>query len=116
MLAFCVPSNDNLLRYWDRVEDRLFKIRHCMNISGVRRSLALFQPPLDPMALVRARAAGLSVEEILASLEAPLPPYRFTYLIEKARQFTQTVQSFGSALLTALEKKDGEERSDEDTV
>jgi len=80
-----------------------------MNISGVRRQLALFQPPIDPMALVRARAAGLSLEDILGILNAPLPPYRFSYLIEKAKQYTQTVQTFGSTLLSALEKKDVEE-------
>jgi hypothetical protein len=108
-LAFCVPPNDVLLGYWDRVADRLFKIRNCMNISGVRRSLALFAPVIDPMALVRAVAAGLSLDEALAALAAPVPPYRFTYLIEKAKQYVGTVQSFGSALLSALEKKDTEE-------
>lgn len=108
-LVFCVPPNDDLLKYWDRVEDRLFKIRYCLNISGVRRQLALFQPPIEPMLLVRARAAGLSLEDILGMLAAPLPPYRFSYLIEKAKQFAQTIQSFGSALLSSLEKKDVEE-------
>lgn len=108
-LAFCIPANEELLKYWDRVEDRLFKIRHCMNLSGVRRQLALFQPPIDPMLLVRARAAGLGLDEALAASKAPLSPYRFTYLIDKARQSAQTVQSFGAALLSALEKKDVEE-------
>lgn len=110
-LAFCVPVNENLLQYWDRVDDRLFKIRNCMNISGIRRSLALFQPPIDPMLLVRSKAAGLNLEEILANIETTggLPNYRFTYMLEKAKQFAQTVQGFGSALLAALEKKDGEE-------
>ncbi len=108
-LVFCVPPNQDLLDYWDRVEDRLFKIRNCMNISGVRQQLALFQPPINPMALVRAKAAGLSLEDILSMLAAQLPPYRFSYLIEKAKQYTQTVQAFGSALLSALEKKDVEE-------
>jgi len=109
-LVFCVPPNTDLMQYWDRVEDRLFKIRNCMNIKGMRRSLSLFQPPIDPMLLVRARAAGLSLEDISELVNGPnLPAYRFTYLVEKAKQFTQTVQSFGSALLSALEKKDGEE-------
>ncbi len=108
-MVFCVPPNEDFLKYWDRVEDRLFKIRNCMNISGVRRQLALFQPPINPMLLVRAKAAGLSLEDILGMLAAQLPPYRFSYLIEKAKQFTQTVQSFGSTLLSALEKKDVEE-------
>jgi Tc toxin complex TcA C-terminal TcB-binding domain/Neuraminidase-like domain/Salmonella virulence plasmid 28.1kDa A protein len=108
-LVFCVPQNEELLKYWDRVEDRLYKIRNCMNISGVRRSLALFAPPINPMALVRAKAAGLSLEEALAAMAAPVPPYRFSYLIERARQAAQTVQSFGASLLSALEKKDVEE-------
>lgn len=108
--VFCVPPNADLMKYWGRVEDRLYKIRNCMNIKGMRRSLSLFQPPIDPMLLVRARAAGLSLEDIAALVNTgKLPAYRFTYLIEKARQYTQTLQSFGSALLSALEKKDGEE-------
>jgi hypothetical protein len=110
-MAFCVPVNEDLLQYWDRVEDRLFKIRNCMNISGIRRSLALYQPPIDPMLLVRAKAAGLSLEEILAGVTGitGLPNYRFAYMLEKAKQFAQNVQGFGAALLSALEKKDGEE-------
>lgn len=111
ILAFCIPHNTDLLTYWDRVEDRMFKIRNCMNISGVRRSLALFQPPIDPGLLVRARAMGLSLEEVynLATTPANIPLYRYEILIEKAKQFTQTVQSFGGALLSALENKDAEE-------
>lgn len=108
-LAFCIPNNEDFFAYWDRVEDRLFKIRNCMNISGVYRQLALFQPPIDPMMLIRAKAAGLSLEDILGSISKPPSPYRFIYLIEKAKQFTQTVQSFGGTLLSALEKKDVEE-------
>ena len=52
MLYFCVPPNDKLLGYWDTVADRLFKIRHCMNIEGVVRQLPLFEPPIDPALLV----------------------------------------------------------------
>ncbi|MCP4419452.1 MAG: hypothetical protein GY805_22800, partial [Chloroflexi bacterium] len=58
---FCVPENDVFTSYWDRVEDRLFKIRHCMNIEGIVRQLALFQPAIDPMQLVKAAAAGNNV-------------------------------------------------------
>jgi hypothetical protein len=109
-MVFCVPHNEYLLKYWGRVEDRLNKIRNCMNISGVRRSLALFQPPIDPMMLVRAQASGLSLEDITALIDgSALPPYRFNYLLEKTRQFIQTVQGFGNSLLSALEKKDVEE-------
>ena len=60
-LYFCLPPNDKLLAYWDTVADRLFKVRHCMNLEGVLRQLALFDPPIDPALLVAAaRRAGTS--------------------------------------------------------
>jgi hypothetical protein len=106
---FCIPPNPDLLAYWDRVEDRLFKIRNCMNISGVRRELSLFAPEIDPRLLVRARAAGLSIEDVLARARTEVPPYRFTFLIGKAKEYAEAVRSFGNALLSALEKKDADE-------
>ena len=107
--VFCIPENKGLKQYWDRVEDRLNKVRNCMNISGIRRQLALFAPEIDPGLLVRAKAAGLSVEDVLNAISGNLPPYRFAYVIEKAKSYAATVQGFGAALLSALEKKDVEE-------
>lgn len=107
--VFCIPPNRELLGYWDRVEDRLYKIRNCMNISGVRRQLPLFAPEIDPRLLVRAKAAGLSLEDVLDTTSGNLPPYRFGFLIVKAREYAAALQGFGSALLAALEKKDAEE-------
>jgi len=110
-LLFCIPDNPKVLEYWDRVEDRLFKIRHCMNIEGQVRDLALFQPPIDPGLLVRARAMGLSIGDVLADINAPDPIYRFSYLIQKANEFTNELKSLGGQLLSAFEKKDAEELS-----
>lgn len=107
--AFCVPGNVELLEFWDDVEDRLYKIHNCLDIDGNRRQLSLFAPEIDPRALIRARAAGLSTDDILAALNGSAPPLRFSALIDRAKQFAGTVQSFGSALQAALEKKDGEE-------
>ena len=107
-LYFCIPPNEQMLAYWDRVGDRLFKIRHCMNIEGVERQLALFSPPIDPGALVRAAAAGLSVADILAGMNAPLPVYRFKVMLQKARELAQQVNALGAGLLQALEKRDSE--------
>jgi len=108
MLYFCIPQNDKMLEYWDRIADRLFKIRHCQNIDGVERSLALFAPPIDPGMLVRAAAAGLDISAILAGINAPLPYYRFNVLSQKAAELAQEVRGLGSSLLQALEKKDAE--------
>lgn len=107
--VFCVPENEKLFGAWDRVEDRLYKLRNCLDPEGVFRLLPTFAPPLDPGLLARGRAAGLTLEDILSAASGDLPPYRFGYLLEKARSFASTVQGLGGALLAALEKRDAEE-------
>jgi hypothetical protein len=108
MLYFCIPQNDNMLAYWDRIADRLFKIRHCQDIDGVERTLALFAPPIDPGMLVRAAAAGLDLSDVLAGINAPMPYYRFTVFAQKAMELAMDVRSLGISLEGALEKRDGE--------
>lgn len=107
-LYFCVPRNDKLLSYWDTVADRLFKIRNSLNIQGVFRQLALFEPPIDPAMLARAAAAGLDVGAIINGLNQPLPLVRFQLLAQKATEIVQEVKSLGNNLLSAMEKEDGE--------
>ena len=107
--AFCIPPDANLLAYWDLVEDRLYKIRHGMDITGALRQLSLFAPPINPMMLVEATAAGLSLDDVQNSTSGNVPPYRFTYLIDKAKQYASQVQGFGGALLSAMEKRDAQQ-------
>ena len=107
-LYFAIPQNDVLLAYWDRVADRLFKIRHCMNIEGVVRQLALFDPPIDPGALVRAVAAGLDIGAIVANLNQPVSTIRGPLLLQKALELCTEVKALGAAVLSALEKGDAE--------
>lgn len=78
------------------------------NIDGVFSPLALFSPPIDPGALVRAAAAGVNISDFLQGLNAPLPIYRFNYMISKAVELTQDVNNFGGKLLQALERRDAE--------
>jgi len=104
---FCVPINDQLLGYWDRVADRLFKIRNSLNIDGVKRSLALYEPPIDPAVLVRARAAGVDLSGITEGAVGGAH-YRFLPMLQRAADFTGDVRSLGGQLLAALEKRDAE--------
>ena len=107
---FCIPSNDKLLSYWDTVADRLFKIRHCMNIEGLVRQLRLYEPPIDPALLVRARAAGLDLSTVLGRFgDIDLPHYRYATMRQIALDFCNEVRSLGNTLLSALEKRDAED-------
>jgi Tc toxin complex TcA C-terminal TcB-binding domain len=107
-LYFCIPQNDKLLGYWDTVADRLFKIRHCMNIEGIVRQLALFDPPIDPGMLVKAAAAGIDIGSIINGLNQPVSPVRAILFIQKALELCGEVRSLGGALLSAIEKGEGE--------
>lgn len=107
-LYFCIPRNEKMLGYWDTVADRLFKIRHCMNIEGVVRQLALFDPPIDPGMLVKATAAGIDIGSIVSGMNQPISPVRCLLLIQKSLELCGEVRSLGAALLSAIEKGDGE--------
>ncbi|HMI92452.1 MAG TPA: neuraminidase-like domain-containing protein, partial [Polyangiales bacterium] len=106
-LYFCIPGNDKLLAYWDRVAERLFNIRHCRNIEGIERELPLWEPPIDPTVLVRAVAAGVDIASVLDDLYAPLPRYRFSFMLAKALELCGEARAFGAELLVTLEKRDG---------
>ncbi len=105
---FGIPENPNLAALRDRIDDRLFKIRHCQNIDGVFQQLPLFEPPIDPALLVQAAAQGLSLSTVLDDLNSPMPNYRFCYLLQKALELCGELKALGSAFLSAREKRDAE--------
>ena len=108
MWAFCIPTNGNLLQYWARVADRLFKLRHCQDLEGIERRIPLWDPPIDPALLVRAAAAGVDLASVLSDVNAALPNYRFSALMPKSYELCSELKNFGAALLSAVEKKDAE--------
>jgi hypothetical protein len=102
---FCVPENPELIAYWDRVEDRLFKIRHCQNLAGEVRMLPLFEPPINPLQLM----TNGNLSDLLKALDASIPNYRFWSMLERAKSLASALMGYGQSLLSALERKDGED-------
>ena len=109
MFYFTVPRNDTLFSYWDKIADRLYKIRNSLNIQGVKRTLALFAPPIDPGMLVKARAMGLSIDSILNSANKKLSIYRFRVIVKLAVDMAKDACQMGRDLLSILEKQDAEQ-------
>jgi hypothetical protein len=107
--VFCVPPNDQLYALWDTVADRLNKIRHCMNIQGRVQQLPLFEPPINPAQLIAGMQAGVDLQSAVNQLNAPMPRYRFSVVYERARELVGELRTLGNALLSALEKSDGEQ-------
>lgn len=109
MFYFSIPRNDTLFSYWDTIADRLYKIRNSLNIQGVKRTLALFAPPIDPGMLVKARAMGISLDAILNSTNEKLPIYRFHVIVKLAVDMAKDACQMGRDLLAILEKQDAEQ-------
>ena len=109
-LYFCIPRNEKLAQLRRMIADRLSKVRNCQDIEGRFRQLPLFEPSIDPGLLVRARAAGLDIGEALSLADAvSLPGYRYSVLAAKALELCGDVRALGSAVSSALERRDGEQ-------
>ncbi|KAF2809580.1 uncharacterized protein BDZ99DRAFT_520924 [Mytilinidion resinicola] len=105
---FAIPSNPQLQSLRALIDSRLYNIRHCLDINGNAISYPLWDPPIDPAALVRAAAEGLSISSFLNDLNAPIPNYRFYYLLQKALELCAELKSSSSLFLSIKEKRDGE--------
>ena len=105
---FKVPPNPQLLSKWDAVADRMFKLRHCQDLSGQALKLPLLDPPIDPGVLARAVAAGLDISEVIASTSAPLPHERCLVVLARAEKVNNAVIALGHDLQSALDKRDAE--------
>jgi len=103
---FSIPYNKEFIEYWDKIEDRLFKTRHCMTMQGVRKTLDLFAPEIDPHQLVSlgASSGGNIIKRIFANRE--LPVYRFFYLLGIAKDFANQLSRDIGLLLSIFEKID----------
>lgn len=109
---FCIGENKKFTEYWDRVEDRLFKIRHCMNLYGESRSLSLYESPINPMDLIKAFASSggkNNSSKVFSSVSARIPEYRFSFIMNQAKNITSSLIQLGNSLLNTLEKKDIEQ-------
>jgi hypothetical protein len=92
----CVPENPVLAGLRLHVDANLAKLRACLSIAG--EPLRLRLPSCDPAAGAAApRAAGPAEQA---------PRYRYSFLVEKARQYTDVAQRLETALVQALEKRE----------
>jgi hypothetical protein len=105
---FCIPDNPQLRALRETIDDRLYKIRNCMDIDGNVRSLSLWEPPLDVGQLVAAVAGGLSLSSVLNDLYSNLPNYRFMYLLGKANEVCGDLKGLTAQFLSIKEKRDSE--------
>ena len=105
--SFCVSPNPMLTALRLHTELNLFKLRTGRNIAGMRRTLDVYAAPTDQSSGLPM--IGADGELVLPALRSPAPtPYRYTALIEQARQLAAHARDSEAMMLAALEKRDAE--------
>lgn len=104
--SFLPPYNTDLLIYWDKLEVRLFNLRHNLSLDGQPLFLSLFAAPANPRDLQIQHGAGNGMGGNSVPANQTLSEYRFVVLMDKARAAVAGVMQFGNALLSALVQRD----------
>jgi hypothetical protein len=99
--SFCVPANQVLAALRTHAELNLYKLRNCRNIAGQERQL-------EPYAVPTATTSNLQTAGTNSSFALPPTPYRYSTLIDRAKQLVQLAAQAEAAMLSALEKHDAE--------
>lgn len=104
---FCVPDNPVIRGLRMRAELNLFKIRNCMNIAGMTRSLDPYAAPTDTTSGVPVIGPGGQLS-LPGSARISPTPYRYQVIVDRAKQLVTYAQQIEANFLAALEKRDAE--------
>jgi hypothetical protein len=86
-------------------ELNLHKLRSCRNIAGMKRELDLYAAPTDTTTGIPT--VGAAGQLSIAGINQIRPTlYRYTTLIERAKQLVQLAGQIEAQMLTALEQRD----------
>lgn len=107
IFGFCIPDNPVFESYRIRAVLNLFKIRHCMNIAGMKRELDPYAAPTDATTGLPSIGAGGRLN-VPGQLVIKPTQYHYPVLIQRAKELVQLAQQMESVYLAALEKKDAE--------
>lgn len=105
---FGIQANRDFSALRIKIDDRLEKIRSCLDIDGKPRKLRLWDPRLDPGALIQATSETGGIASILASFSEPLPRQRFSYLLQKALELCNELKTLSGSFLSIIERKETE--------
>lgn len=108
-MYFSIPNNETIQQLWDILKDRLEKLRDSKDIKGNAQKVSLFAPAIDPTELVLDKSRAKGRKKSKSAKGGTDSIYRYSYLIDKAKNTASGVIQFGQSLLNSLEKQDVEE-------
>lgn len=105
-IEFCIPLNPVVNLLSKQIRTQLDKLNHCLDITGEPQTPRVYDcDTYDPATgLINRPTATLSQ----FTYTTDQPRYRYSYLVEKARQYVDVAQRIGSLLLQAVQARDSE--------
>ena len=104
---FCIPWNPMIRILRLHAENNLYKLRTCRNIAGVKREIEAYAVSTDVLSAMPAIGPGGQLITPMKILPPPVP-YRYEFLIERAKQLANMATQMEAAFLSTLEKRDAE--------
>ncbi len=105
--SFCIPPNPIIQSLQDKVELNIEKILYCRNIAGFERELEPYAAPIDVGTGLPSLLDFGGVVQPDAYIGQPTL-FRYTFLVERAKQLANLAQQIETTFLSILEKRDAE--------
>ncbi|NHB95612.1 neuraminidase-like domain-containing protein [Photorhabdus stackebrandtii] len=103
---FMKPINEELTALWDRIETRIYNLRHNLTLDGKEISMDLYDSKISPRGLMNQRYQRVVTARNASRMNFRVPNYRFEPMLARAKSGVETLIQFGSTLLSLLERKD----------
>lgn len=103
---FRLPVQSSLLDRQSVLDQRLFNLRHYLDIEGNMMQLPLYAAALDPFDLLRSRLGGTSELTYLQSGSLSIPSCCFRVMLEKAKEQAAALITLGDKRLSYYEQKE----------
>jgi hypothetical protein len=105
--TFCIVPNPLIDSLRTHAAVNLFKLHSGRNIAGLKRVLEPYSAPTDARTGLPTVSANGQIVVSGAAAITPTP-YRYSVLIERAKQIVQLAAQLESSMLAAIEKADAE--------
>lgn len=103
---FRLPVQESLLNRQSVLGQRLFNLRHYLDIEGNMMNLPLYAAAFDPFDLLRSRLGGTAELTYLQSGSLSIPSYCFRAMLEKAKEQAAALITLGDKRLSYYEQKE----------
>ncbi|PHM61559.1 neuraminidase-like domain-containing protein [Xenorhabdus ishibashii] len=103
---FIKPVDTEYLKLWQMLDQRLYNLRHNLTLDGKEFPAGLYDEPISPQDLLKQRYQRVVTNRMAGMKRRAIPNYRFTPIMNRAKEAVETLIQYGATLLSLLEKKD----------